>query len=69
MKKAINRISELLKMVDFVIEVLDSRIPLSSQNEYVERIVSNKPKLYVLTKIDLSDEKETKKWVDYFNCN
>ena len=52
-----------------VIEVLDSRIPLSSQNEYVERIVSNKPKLYVLTKIDLSDEKETKKWVDYFNQN
>lgn len=69
MKKAINRISELLKMVDFVIELLDSRIPLSSQNEYVERIVSNKPKLYVLTKIDLSDEKETKKWVDYFNQN
>ena len=69
MKKAINRINELLKMVDFVIELLDSRIPLSSQNEYVERIVSNKPKLYVLTKIDLSDEKETKKWVDYFNQN
>ena len=69
MKKTINRISELLKMVDFVIELLDSRIPLSSQNEYIERIVSNKPKLYVLTKIDLSDEKETKKWVDYFNQN
>lgn len=69
MKKAINRISELLKMVDFVIELLDSRIPLSSQNEYIEKIVSNKPKLYVLTKIDLSDEKETKKWVDYFNQN
>ena len=69
MKKAINRISELLKMVDFVIELLDSRIPLSSQNEHIERIVSNKPKLYVLTKIDLSDEKETKKWVDYFNQN
>lgn len=69
MKKAMNKMSEKLKLVDFVIEVLDSRIPLSSQNEYVEKLVENKPKLYVLTKIDLSDKKETEKWVEHFSKN
>ena len=69
MKKAMNKMQEVLKLVDFVIEVLDSRIPLSSQNEYVERLISSKPRLFVLTKSDLSDEIETKKWIDYFNQN
>ena len=63
MKKAIIKISESLKLVDFVVEMLDSRIPLSSQNEYIERVISAKPRLYVLTKADLADEKVTQEWV------
>lgn len=66
MKKAINKIEESLKMVDFVIEVLDSRAPLSTQNEYVEKVIKQKPTLYVLTKKDLSIEEEANKWISYF---
>lgn len=69
MKKALNKISDNLKIFDFVIELLDSRIPLSSKNDYVEKIITNKPKLILLTKTDLSDEKETQKWVKYLTQN
>ena len=69
MRKALNKISDSLKMVDFVIELLDARIPLSSQNEYVEKLISNKPRLYIFTKKDLSDELETTKWIDKLTNN
>ncbi len=63
MKKATIKIENQLKLVDFVIILLDSRIPLASQSDLLEAIVKNKQKLYVLTKVDLSDEEMTKRWV------
>ncbi len=69
MKKTIIKIEESLKMVDFVIEVIDSRAPISSQNYYIEQVINKKPILYVLTKKDLCDTSETNKWVNYFNSN
>ena len=63
MKKASNRIEEQVKLVDFVIVLLDSRIPISSKNNLLEKITQNKRKLYILTKPDLSDDKETLKWL------
>ena len=69
MKKAIIKIEESLKMVDFVIEILDSRVPLSSQNYYIEQVIRRKPVLYVLTKKDLCDENMTNKWLTKLNQN
>ena len=69
MKKAIVKIENQLKLVDFVIILLDSRIPLSSQTELLEKLVENKPKLYVLTKVDLSDEIITKRWIEELSKN
>lgn len=67
MKKATDNIKANLKLVDFVIELLDSRIPYSSQNEYIEQILKDKKRLFLLTKKDLSDENQTKMWIDKLN--
>lgn len=67
MVKAKRKIAEDLKLVDIVIELLDARIPLSSRNPEVDRIVGNKKRIIVLNKSDLADPSANKKWVNYFN--
>ena len=69
MKKASIKIEEKIKLVDFVIILLDSRIPLSSKSDLLESIVKNKQKLYVLTKVDLSDEEMTNRWIQEIKKN
>ena len=66
MKKTTKEIRELMPVIDFVIEVLDGRVPKSSKINNVDDIIRNKPCLMVLTKKDLCDENETKKWVKYY---
>ena len=67
MAKTKRQIIEDLKLIDIVIEVLDARIPISSQNPDVKEYTKNKNKIMILNKSDLADEKETFKWVKYFN--
>lgn len=69
MAKTKKQIIEDLKLIDVVIELLDARIPIASQNPDLKEIVGNKKKIIVLNKCDLSDEKENKKWVTYFEKN
>lgn len=66
MAKTRRQITEDLKLIDIVIELLDSRIPISSQNPDIAEITTGKKKLIVLNKCDLSDETQNKKWVQYF---
>lgn len=66
MAKTKRQIIEDLKLIDVVVEILDARIPLSSQNPDVKGYTKNKKKVVVLNKVDLADELETKKWVKYF---
>ena len=66
MAKTRKQITEDLKLVDVIIEILDARIPLSSQNPDIKQITQNKKKVIVLNKCDLSDENENKKWMEYF---
>ena len=66
MAKTKKQIIEDLKLIDVVIELLDARIPIASQNPDLKEIVGNKKKIIVLNKCDLADEKENKKWVTYF---
>ena len=66
MAKTRREISEDLKLVDVVVELLDARIPISSQNPEIAKITKEKKKLIVLNKIDLADEKENQNWVKYF---
>ena len=66
MKKAMDQIEQDVKLVDIIIEILDARIPISSQNPEVQKIIKNKNRIIILNKADLSEEKENKKWVEYF---
>ena len=66
MAKTKRQISEDLKLIDVVIEILDARIPVSSQNPDMRALTRNKKKIVILNKSDLADEKETLKWINKF---
>lgn len=67
MAKARREMSERMKWVDMIIELVDARAPYSSKNPMIDEIAKNKPRLVVLTKNDMADEKKTKDWIDYYN--
>lgn len=66
MSKARRQVQENLKYVDFVTVLVDARLPLSSQNPMLSKIVGDKPKLLILNKADLADSTRTKEWRQYF---
>lgn len=66
MAKTMKQVEEDLKLVDIVIEILDARIPISSQNPNVQKLIKNKKEIVILNKADLANENETKKWIKHF---
>ncbi|WP_078554708.1 ribosome biogenesis GTPase YlqF [Bacillus alkalicellulosilyticus] len=68
MAKARREVTEKLKLIDVVIELLDARVPLSSRNPMIDEIVAHKPRLVLLNKADLADPRETEKWVRFFEA-
>lgn len=69
MAKARREISEKMKLIDIVIELVDARAPLSSKNPMFNEVCNNKPRLIVMTKKDLADPKATQQWIEYFKNN
>lgn len=69
MLKTKKQIMEDLKLIDIVIEILDARIPISSKNPDIQKIIQNKKRIVILNKSDLAEEKETTKWVEYYKRN
>lgn len=68
MTKAKRQMEDSLKMVDFVIEIRDARIPESSKNPMLESLIKNKPRLIILSKKDKADPNLTKEWKDCFEA-
>ena len=66
MVKTRRQIKEYMKLVDVVYEIVDARIPFSSRIKDIDEIVGSKPRIIVMTKIDLCDINETDKWVKYY---
>lgn len=66
MAKARRELEEKLKLVDFIIELVDARAPSSSQNPMLQDMLKDKPKLMLLMKKDLADPRQTEKWVSAF---
>ena len=66
MAKTRKQIEEDLKLIDIVIELLDSRIPISSRNPDISELTKNKDKIIVLNKSDLADSKQNELWINYF---
>jgi ribosome biogenesis GTPase A len=66
MAKARRQVEEKLKLVDIVFELLDARLPMSSRNPMMNQIVKQKPRLILLTKCDLADDRANETWVRHF---
>lgn len=66
MAKARREVTENLKMVDIIFELVDARLPLSSRNPMIDEVVHQKTRLLILNKVDMADEAETRKWIAYF---
>jgi ribosome biogenesis GTPase A len=66
MHKASKEMRQIIPQVDLIIEVIDARIPFSSQNPMLAEIRGDKPCIKVLSKSDLADPVLTQQWQDYF---
>ena len=66
MAKTRRLIKESLPFVDLVTEIVDARIPLSSSNPELAEMIGNKPRIVLLNKCDVADEKATARWVEYY---
>lgn len=67
MNKAKREVSEKIKFVDIVIELVDARVPMSSRNPLLNQIIQQKPRLMILNKKDLADELKTQEWIHYYH--
>ena len=67
MAKTLRQMEKSVREIDVIVEILDSRIPYSSQNPVLKRIGKHKNRIYLLSKADLADPVITEKWIHYFN--
>lgn len=67
MAKARRQVTEKLKLIDIIFELVDARIPLSSRNPMIDEIIQHKPRLVLLNKADMADKTITKAWIEYFD--
>ncbi len=66
MSKALRQVEESLKYVDIVLELRDARVPYSSKNPKIETIINRKPRLILLNKAKMADDKKTHDWIKYY---
>lgn len=69
MAKTRRLIAANLKLVDAVTEIVDARAPMSSRNPEMDSMTKGKPRIVLLNKSDLADEKATQMWINYFKSN
>lgn len=67
MAKTRRLIKSNLSLVDAVAEILDARTPMSSSNPEMDSLTAGKPRIVILNKCDLADEKSTQKWLNYYS--
>ena len=66
MTKAKRQMQEDIKLIDLIIELVDSRVPLASRNPDIDELGKNKARLILLNKSDLGDERQNEAWKAYF---
>ena len=66
MTKTRRKIEKDLKLVDAVVEIIDARIPVSSLNPDIAKLITNKPRVVLLNKCDIASDSANKLWVEYF---
>jgi ribosome biogenesis GTPase A len=68
MTKAKRQMQEDLKLIDLIIELIDARIPFSGRNPDIKTMGNGKARLIILNKADLADERQNRKWMDYYRA-
>jgi len=68
MTKAKRAMQEDLKLIDLIIELVDSRVPMSSKNPDIDPMANGKSRIILMNKFDLADPKATEKWVEYYEA-
>lgn len=66
MTRTKRQIEKSLKMVDIVAEILDARVPVSSRNPILDKLIGNKPRLILMNKSDMADAAATARWIAYY---
>lgn len=66
MAKTRRLMTQSMKLVDIVVELLDARIPASSRNPEIDKLVGSKPRIVLLNKCDGADDAMTRRWLDYY---
>lgn len=66
MTKTKRRIQASLKLVDAVVEIIDARIPISSRNPDLDKLIQNKPRVILMNKCDMADKVQTNRWIEYY---
>lgn len=69
MTKTKRKITESLKLVDAVAEIIDSRIPVSSRNPDLAQLIQSKPRIILMNKCDMADPEATAKWIEYYKAS
>ncbi|GAE43623.1 50S ribosomal subunit maturation GTPase RbgA [Mesobacillus boroniphilus JCM 21738] len=66
MAKARREVTEKLKLVDVIFELVDARIPYSSRNPMIDEIIQHKPRIVLLNKADMADKAVTEQWLRHY---
>lgn len=66
MTKTKRQIEKTLKLVDAVAEIVDARIPVSSRNPILHKLIQGKPRVILLNKADMADSQQTARWIAYY---
>lgn len=66
MTKTKRKIQASLKLVDIVAEIIDARIPVSSHNPDLDKLIQGKPRIVLMNKCDMADRAQTDMWVEYY---
>ena len=69
MRKALNDTKDKLSLVDLVYETCDARIPFSSRNPELSKIIGEKKRIVILNKADLADPSDTERWINSLKGN
>lgn len=66
MAKARQEVTEKLKLIDIIFELVDARIPASSRNPMIDEIIQHKPRVILLNKADMADPAKTNMWLEHY---
>ena len=66
MTRTKRQMEKCIRLVDAVAEIVDARVPVSSRNPVLHKLIQGKPRVILMNKSDMADPEETKKWLQRY---